>query len=91
MMKTPPQDNTPPKLTWQTADKNTKLGATVIIWTTSAAIILGIASLLSLKPAPVSAARQLKYDECRHEKRQLGVSLIKADEICSWWKYNWEP
>jgi hypothetical protein len=39
----------------------------------------------------VSNAQQQKYDECMEEKRKLGVDLLKRDQLCSYWKYQWKP
>lgn len=64
------------------------------------ATVIGLASLIILIFAgcnalfageEVPAINQIKYDECFEEKRSLGVGLIKADEICSFWKYQWKP
>lgn len=39
----------------------------------------------------VSSTQQKKYDECMEEKRKLGVDLLKRDQLCSYWKYQWKP
>ncbi len=39
----------------------------------------------------VGSDQEKKYDECMEEKRKQGVDLLKRDQLCSYWKYQWKP
>lgn len=51
-------------------------------------MIIGLGVLLSMcsRESGVSSAQKERYDKCVAEKQKLGVGIIKADEICDYWK-----
>ncbi len=48
-------------------------------------LIFGLVRCFSGEPG-VSSAQQEGYADCVAEKQKLGVEIIKADEICDYWK-----